>query len=384
MRILVIGWEFPPSKTGGLGTHCYELVKNLGKRGVKVLLLVPQRSKGAIKNLENVEVIEVGSKISCPYNAVNPNKIDPRIFEKGYGWNLFEEVRLFNKKCVSIALTKQFDAIHCHDWMTVPAGVELKARTGKPLVLTIHSTEYDRTTSIYPMKYITDIEKWGIQEADLVITVSYSMRKQLIERYEADERKVQVIYNGIDCSRYYGLTKKEGKLVLFLGRLTNQKGPYFFLHTVKKVLEQEKDVLFIVVGQGEKLPELINQAFGLEIMDHVIFTGFISEQEVLEAYARASVYVMPSVAEPFGITALEAMASGTPVIVSKNAGVSETVSHCFKVDYWDTHEMANKIISILKYPPLQECMRKNSYRELEGLGWGRVAEQTMDVYRRAL
>jgi glycosyltransferase involved in cell wall biosynthesis len=208
------------------------------------------------------------------------------------------------------------------------------------------------------------------------------MKKQLIERYQADENKIQVIYNGIDTLRYFGLTNKKGKMILFLGRLTNQKGPYFFLHTAKKVLEKEKDALFVIVGRGEKMPELIKQGFDLGIMDNVIFTGFISEQELLYAFSRASVYVMPSVAEPFGITALEAIASGTPLIVSKTAGVAETVSHCFKVDYWDTHEMANQIISILKYPCLQRCMRENSIRELQDLSWGKVAQQTIDVYRR--
>ena len=380
----MIGWEFPPSKTGGLGTHCYELVKSLGEKGIKVLLLVPKRSKGARKDLKNVEVIEVGSRISSPYNAVDPNKIKPHTFEKGYGWNLFEEVKRFNKKCVKIALGKKFDVIHCHDWMSIAAGVELKEKTGKPLVITIHSTEYDRTTNVYPMEYIVGREKWGMQKADVVITVSNSMKKQLIEKYGIDESKIQVIYNGIDVFKYHGITEKYSKIVLFLGRMTNQKGPYFFLQAAKKVLEKENDVLFIMVGRGEKMPDLINHAFHLGIMDNVIFTGFVSEEELLHAFSRASVYVMPSVAEPFGITALEAIASGTPLIVSKNAGVAETLYHCFKTDYWDTHEMANKIVSILRYRPLQESMRKNSFRELENLNWGKVADQTIGVYRRAL
>jgi glycogen(starch) synthase len=378
MRILVLGWEFPPAKTGGLGTHCYELVKNLGKKGVDVLLFVPKRTKNANYNLENVEVVEVGSEIRNPYNSVNP----ATIFEEGYGWNFFDEVRAFNRKCIELAMKMKFDMIHCHDWITVDAGVALKHMTGKPLVLTIHSTEYDRTANIFPLKNIIDIEKMGLEEADAVITVSKHMKRQLIDRYGGDERKINVIYNGIDYTKFFGLVKKEKKnIVLFLGRLTNQKGPYFFLHTAAKVLEKKKDVLFVIAGEGDQMPELIRIVIGLNIMDNVVFTGYLSEEELHYAYSMADIYVMPSVAEPFGITALEAIASGTPVIVSKNAGVSETIMHCFKVDYWDTHEMANKIICMFDYPVVGECMRRNSFDELKNFGWDRVAEQTISVYR---
>ncbi len=376
----MLGWEFPPAKTGGLGTHCYELIKNLSKSGVKVLLLIPKRTGNVKYNIPNVEIIEVGSIALNPYNTRRP---DDR-FEKGYGWNFFEEVRAFNKRCVEIAKNKKFDLIHCHDWMTVEAGIELKKITGKPLVFTVHSTEYDRTANIYPMNFIVEVEKRGIQKADLVITVSKMMKKQLIERYDAKEEKIIVIYNGIDISRFFGLIKKDNKgIVLFLGRLTNQKGPYFFLHTAKKVLEKREDVMFIIAGQGEQMPELIRIAIGLGIMDNVVFTGYLSEEELLQAYAMADVYVMPSVAEPFGITALEAIASGTPLIVSKNAGVAEKIMHCFKADFWDTHEIANKIICLLQYPVLGECMRENSYKEIRNFGWDRVAEETISVYRRA-
>jgi len=378
----MVGWEFPPAKTGGLGTHCYELVKNLGSKNVSVTFLIPKRSQTAKHNMPNVEIEEIGSVSIMPYNSTRESTT---IFEKGYGWNFFKEVEAFNKKCVESALKKKFDLIHCHDWITINAGIEIKKKTGKPLIFTIHSTEYDRTANIYPLKNIVDIEKIGVQEADVIITVSKQMKQQLIERYGADEKKIKVIYNGIDVSRYFGLTQKERKnIVLFLGRLTNQKGPYFFLHTAKKVLEMKKDVLFVIAGQGEKLPELIKQSIELNIADHVLFTGYLSEEELNYAYATADVYVMPSVAEPYGITALEAIASGTPVIISKTAGVAEEIKHCFKVDFWDTHEMADKILGILNYPVLGECMRKNGYSEIKRFGWERTADQTIDVYRSLL
>jgi glycosyltransferase involved in cell wall biosynthesis len=378
----MIGWEFPPAKTGGLGTHCYELVKNLSKKGVGVTLLIPKRTENVKHDIPNVEIIEVGSTALNPYNVT---KADNKTFEKGYGWNFFEEVKAFNRKCVEVAKNKKFDVIHCHDWMTSSAGLELRKITGKKMVFTVHSTEFDRTAFIYPMNFIVDIEKKGVHESDLIITVSEGMKKQLIDRYGADEKKINVIYNGIDSSKYFGLTKKDSNgTVLFLGRLTNQKGTWFFLHAAKKVLEKKKDVTFIVAGQGEQMPEMIKLAIDMNIMNRFIFTGYLPEDEILRAYATADVYVMPSVSEPFGITALEAIASGTPVIVSKNAGVAEKIVHCFKVDFWDTHEMANKIIGLLKYSVLKECMRKNCYKEINNFGWDRVADQTIGVYRRAL
>ncbi|MEM5781718.1 MAG: glycosyltransferase family 4 protein [Candidatus Aenigmatarchaeota archaeon] len=377
----MIGWEFPPAKTGGLGTHCYELVNNLGAKCVNVILLIPKRTQNIKHNIKNVEIIEIGSVPILPYNTTKESTVT---FEKGYGWNFFKEVEIFNKKCVETALRRKndFDIIHCHDWISVNAGIEIKKRTGKPLVFTIHSTEYDRTANIYPLDSIIEIEKRGIQEADVIITVSKSMKKQLIERYGADERKIRVIYNGINVSRYFGFNNKDRKnIVLFLGRLTNQKGPWFFLHTAKKVLERKKDVIFVIAGHGDKLAELIKLSIDLGIGDHILFTGYLTEEEINYAYAMAKVYVMPSVAEPYGITALEAIASGTPVIVSKNAGVAEEIKHCFKVDFWDTHEMASKIIGILNYPVLEECMRRNSYNEVKNLSWERTANQTIEVYR---
>jgi glycosyltransferase involved in cell wall biosynthesis len=373
----MLGWEFPPSKTGGLGTHCYELVKNLGVRGVNVLFLVPKRSEKGRDSLCNVDFVEVGFDLSNPY--AGPDSIS----DKSYGTHFVDEVVGFNKKCVELALDEEYDVIHCHDWMTIPAGIELKKKSGTPLVFTVHSTEFDRTIEIDPSVNIVGIERAGIDESDQIITVSEGMKKQLVERYGAFEERVRVIYNGIDRSRFPGITKKTGqRIVLFLGRLTNQKGPSFFLQTAAIVLRKVPDALFIVAGHGGKLQELIEESIALGIMDHVCFRGYLSEEELVQAYEMADVYVMPSVAEPFGISALEAIASGTPVIISKNAGVSEQIKHCLKVDYWDTLEMANKIICMLKHTVLGECMRRNAIEEIRDFGWDEIAEKTIKIYER--
>ena len=380
MRVLMFGWEFPPAKTGGLGTHCYELVKSLGSKGVSVLFFVPKRSEKAENKLENVEIVEVGFNVSSPYSRPGS-----AASEKSYGLNFLDEVEAFNRECVATALNEDFDVIHCHDWMTIPAGIRLRMKTRSPLVFTVHSTEYDRTINICPCMNIVNTEKRGIDEADQIITVSRNMKTQLLERYNAIERKISIVYNGIDSSRFPGITEKSSrKIVLFLGRLTSQKGPSYFLQTAEKVLSKEPEVLFVVGGQGGKLPELIREAIDLRIMDHFLFTGYLKEEELARAYEMADVYVMPSVAEPFGISALEAIASGTPSIISKNAGVAERIRNCFRVDYWDTLEMANKIVSVLRYDVLKDCMRRNAFQELKDLSWSSVAEETIEVYGRAL
>lgn len=422
MKILMLGWEFPPAKSGGLGTHCYELVRNLGKKGAHVLFFMPKKPpKMYLEGVELIGVDYVGkmrrivhrrgpvvgpypehvvgpyiSQIGPYYNpkarvleyriasSEHPDTVEAEdLVKENYGWDLFNEVMRYNQKCVKIARKESFDVIHCHDWITVQAGIELKKAKKRPLVFTVHSTEYDRTASIYPMDWIIDVEKRGIDEADVIITVSNYMKQQLIDRYNADEKKIVVIYNGIDLEKYANAEKMIGKKnILFLGRLTNQKGAYFFLHAAKIVLEKEKDVSFIIVGKGDQMPELINLAIELGIHDKVRFTGYIPEEQIPLAYAHCNAYVMPSITEPFGITALEAMATGTPLIVSKNAGVSETVKHCFKVDFWDTHEMANKIVSILRYPVLEKVMGENSKKEVVSFGWDKVAEQTLSTYGR--
>ena len=366
MKVAMLGWEYPPFKVGGLGTHCYGLTRSLADKGVKVDFYMPKTKNKPQNDKKNLNIIEVGETTIFPYDRPDDKELAGQFFESVYRYNelLVQKVK------------GKYDVIHCHDWLTMKAAITIKEKTGTPLVLTVHSTEYDRSGWLYPNEWFINIEKEGMQKADLIIAVSHFTKRTIVEKYGIDPNKVRVIHNAV-----YPIGEGEKKnLVLFLGRLTIQKGPEFFLKTAKKVLEHE-NTRFVVAGIGDMLPQLIDQAIDLGISNKVIFTGKLSEEEVKHIYQISSVYVMPSVSEPFGITALEAISAGTPTIVSKTAGVSETFNHCFKVDFWDTDEMANKIISILRYEPLRTTMSEYGKREIDLFSWDNVADKTISIYR---
>lgn len=369
MKIAMLGWEYPPFKVGGLGTHCYGLTSGLAEKNVKIDFYMPKTQTKVTSDRENINIIEVGESQVYPYDRPD---------DKALGGKFFDCVYRYNDLLVQKVKGK-YDLIHCHDWLTMKAGVAIKEATGTPLVLTVHSTEYDRAGWMHPNQWFLDIEKQGMEKADKLIAVSNFTKKVVVEKYGIPSEKVEVVHNAV-----YPIGSGEKKnLILFLGRLTLQKGPEYFLKTAKKVLEKE-DTRFVVAGTGEMLPTLINQAVDLGISNKIIFTGRLTEEEVKHIYQIANVYVMPSVSEPFGITALEAISAGTPTIVSKVSGVSEVFTNCFKVDFWDTDEMANKIIAILRYPPLQKTLLENSAREIDLFTWDRVAEKTLDVYKGVL
>jgi len=369
MKVAMIGWEYPPFKTGGLGTHCYGLTRSLADNGVAVDFYMPKTRHSAIsdkKNLVIKEVGETGAQI-FPYDRPDDKELAGQFFESVYRYNdlLVQKVK------------GNYDLIHCHDWLTMKAGVVLKEKMGVPLVLTVHSTEYDRSGWLYPNNWFINIEREGMEKADHIIAVSHFTKRVIVEKYGINPDKVSVIHNAV-----YPIEEgKKQDIVLFLGRLTIQKGAEFFLRAARKVLDYEPDFRFVVAGMGDMLPRLISQAVGMGISDRVIFTGLLTEQEVKHIYGIASVYVMPSVSEPFGITALEAISAGTPAIVSKNAGVAETFKNCLRVDFWDTDEMANKIVSLLRYDPLRYTLAEEGKREIELFTWDRVAEKTLSVYR---
>ncbi len=390
MHVLMLGWEFPPFKSGGLGTYLLGFTRELNKLGVEITFIMPYTGKRIeydfirIIQADGFESIGIPSMLT-PY--MSQQGFEKRGFSTSvYGWSFFQEVEYYNKRAVQIGSTIKCDLIHCHDWMTYPAGIALKKILKKPLVVTLHSNEFDRTGNLCPNPFIMAIERQGLLEADLVITVSNYEKRQLVERYGIPSEKIFVVHNAIDLDHYKQVPVEKylnDRVVLFVGRLTIQKGCDFFLDAAKLVLEKIPNVRFIIVGSGDMMFSLIQKSIDLGISHRVHFVGF--DPDVRKYYSIADVFVMPSVSEPFGLTALEAMACNVPVIVSKQSGVSEVVRNCLKVDFWDVRELANKIISLLMYPPLHIELKENSHKEIRRFRtWRNVASECIELYKKVL
>lgn len=309
------------------------------------------------------------------------------IASSGYGSDLFGDAQKYARLVAAIGLTEEFDVIHAHDWLAYPAGLLLKAITRKPLVCHIHATEFDRSGE-HINQGVYDIERAGMSGADRVIAVSRLTKAIVHERYGIPESKIDVVYNGVAQD---GVQPKKGvaieesdKIVLFLGRITMQKGPEYFIEAAKRVLEIEDNVKFVVAGSGDMAVRMIEHAAAIGIGHKVLFTGFLRGRDVDRVYRMADCYVMPSVSEPFGIAPLEAMRNDVPVIVSKQSGVSEVLTHALKVDFWDVDEIANKIVAVLRYPPLSQTLREHGHFELRGLTWDGAAEKCVKSYGRAI
>jgi glycosyltransferase involved in cell wall biosynthesis len=306
-----------------------------------------------------------------------------------YGGDMFQEVQRYATVAVELAMGEEFDVIHAHDWMTYPAGVAVARAMGKPLVVHVHSTEFDRSGE-HVNQMIYDIERMGMHSADRVIAVSHLTRSIIISRYSVPGEKVEVVYNGVEPDgngqfRDYAPTPihKGEKIVLFLGRITMQKGPEYFLMAAKKVLEVMQDVKFVMAGSGDMLHRVIELSAELGIGHKVLFTGFLRGEDVARVFKMADLYVMPSVSEPFGIAPLEALEQDVPVLISKQSGVSEVLRHVLKVDFWDVNEMANKIVAVLRYPPLQITLREQGNFEVRKLRWEDAARSCERIYQEA-
>jgi glycosyltransferase involved in cell wall biosynthesis len=376
MRIAMIGWEYPPFKAGGLATHCYGLTRSLADKNIKVDFYMPKTKHNSISDKPNLKIKEVGETEIFPYDRPDSKEIAGKFYDAVYRYNDLVVARVKE----NVKLNGKYDAVHCHDWLTMKAGIILKESMGTPLVITVHSTEYDRSGWIYPNQWFIDIEREGMEKADKIIAVSHFTKRVIVEKYGIDSNKINVIHNAV-----YPISEGHKQdIVLFLGRLTIQKGAEFFLRAARKVLDYEPDTRFVVAGSGDMLPRLINQSLNMGISNKVIFTGRLTEDEVKHIYGISSVYVMPSVSEPFGITALEAISAGTPTIASKTAGFSEVFSNCLQIDFWDTDEMANKIISLLRYDTLHRTLAKEGKNEIKFFTWDRVADKTIDIYSEVL
>ena len=446
MKVFMLGWEFPPYISGGLGTACHGLTRGLDEVGVEVAFVLPtalphdatshvsfrtsstlaQSAKdgrkaaptgAAEQSQEEFEHVSmhVLPAVLMPYAA--PAGYEQAIkkllkrqagaqgkvaellaglggaaFEQmvgavpgAYAGDLMSQVRRYASLAVELAEDETFDVIHAHDWMTFPAGLAVSAYSGKPLVVHVHSTEFDRSGENVNQD-VYDIERAGMHGADRVVCVSYLTRSVVLSRYALPAEKAEVVYNAVEHPGSGQIEMlpiaRDEKIVLFLGRITMQKGPEYFLLAAKKVLEKFKKVRFVVAGSGDLIANTIELAAELGIGRHITFTGFLRGGDVARVFQMADLYVMPSVSEPFGIAPLEALSHNVPVLISKQSGVSEVLTLVLMVDFWDVNEMANKILAILRHPPLQRVLRQQGQIELQKLSWRDSARQCKKLYEQ--
>jgi len=393
----MFGWEFPPFNSGGLGVACFGLVKALAKQGVEIIFVLPRkidcRADFCRIIFADENPVDAAKILSAAYLTPDQyGKTVQGLFcanDKG----LISEVKKYALLARRIAEREKFDIIHAHDWLCYPAGLAAKEASGKPLVIHIHATEFDRTGGIGANSQVFTIEKEGFEKADRIAAVSNFTKQKVVEHYGINPAKISVVYNALErgysahaFETIMGLNglKEKFKIVLFLGRLTIQKGPDYFLRAAVKVLEKNPNVYFVMAGSGDMEAQLINQSIDLGIADKVIFTGFLRDQNLTKIYKMADLYVMPSVSEPFGLTALEALAHGTPAIISKQSGVSEVIKNCLLVDFWDINQMAGKILAVLNYPTLRNTLRENGTNEVEKITWDNSAVACLNIYNEVL
>jgi glycogen synthase len=308
--------------------------------------------------------------------------IKPYAFAGGYGKKLSEEVFRYADVASVVALRQNFDVIHAHDWMTFPAGIAAKRMSGKPLVVHVHATECDRAGD-HVNEFVFDIEKKGMEAADRVVAVSQWTKDIIIQRYRIPGEKIDVVHNGViqDDSRVEFSEPPIGaQVVTFLGRVTHQKGPQYFVNAARDVISEFPNAHFIIAGSGDMLPQVIQRVAQLKLSSHFHFTGFLKKNEIDKVLSYTNVYVMPSVSEPFGITPLEAMHAGVPVIISNQSGVAEVISNTIKVDFWDTFTLAHVICSILRYKSLSKTMGENGRQELKEITWQKSAKKLKKLY----
>ncbi len=500
MRVFMLGWEFPPYISGGLGTACLGLTKSLSAIGTQVTFVLPKpvdprsssyvtlrgpraprtgetRGNGSALAASNANSAATSSAVASaaaaggvgaagadsamsmhdfdeatetpsiprvhfktvptwirdpyqsptnqpkpgapgahanlgavgttdpglrPISILNGNHSTPAIPDAElpgqhapstplhhYGGDLMTEAQRYARFCVELARGESFDVIHAHDWLTFPSGLAVAAATGKPLIVHVHSTEFDRSGENVNQQ-VYDIERRGMHGAIRVVCVSRFTADIVRDRYGIDPAKIDVVYNGVENGQIMGAgvgraaIRKGDKVVLFLGRITMQKGPEYFIRAARKVLDKFDRVKFVVAGSGDMAESVVQLAAEQGIGQKVLFTGFLRGKDVERIFKMADLYVMPSVSEPFGIAPLEAISHDVPVIISKTSGVSEVLKHALKVDFWDVEEMANKIIAVLRHPPLSATLREHADLEVRQLSWDGAAKKCVQVYEKAM
>ena len=426
MKVLMFGWEFPPHIAGGLGTACHGLTKGLAKHDVEILFVMPSASgdedQSAVKivNASDVPFTQTWSDMQTFLNKVDFLRvtsnlvpyIDPQLYSEygseirkseyeqfkvkygakykfsgKYGANLMEEVASYAMVATTIASENTFDVIHAHDWLTYAAGIAAKRISGKPLVIHVHATSFDRGSVDNIDTRVFEIERMGMLEADKVITVSNLTRNIVINKYGIDPSKVITVHNAVDFNEFQQVDVKRGvddKIVTFLGRITFQKGPEYFIEAAAKVLKRFPKARFVMAGNGDLMNRSIRRVAKLGIADRFHFTGFLRGADVKKMFAYSDVYVMPSVSEPFGISPLEAMKSNVPTIISKQSGVAEVLKYAIKVDFWDIDAMADAMYGLLAYPGLSEMSIRCGVEEVNALKWENAALKIKDVYSMAI
>lgn len=398
MRVLMFGWEFPPHNSGGLGTACFGLTRALAGRNTEVIFVLPKKvgvrtsfAKIVFADNRHISFHEVESVLRPYVTSEGYVREEDRFIGDIYGKSLFEEVRRYARRAREIAQKEHFDIIHAHDWLSFLAGLAAKEVSGKPLILHVHATEFDRTGGQGVNQQVYDIERMALHRADGIIAVSDFTKQKLIERYDVSANRIEVVHNGIDECDYANIPdrlaelKKDGqKIVLFAGRITIQKGPEYFIRAAKHVLEHNPNVLFLVAGSGDMERQMMLEAAHLGISDHVIFVGFLRGDDLNAVYKAADLFVMPSVSEPFGITPLESIIAGSPVLISRQSGVSEVLTHALKTDFWDTEDMANKILGVVTHRSLWQTLWGNSREEVKKVTWDAASKKCIDYYARIL
>jgi len=427
MKVLMFGWEFPPHISGGLGTACYGLTKGLAKLNqIQVIFVVPKafgdEDQSVIQLIganqvpvsqkeiqfediqQKIDYYEVESKL-IPYVGeeefwnLKSRKYSKETrfiqtdegykieFSGKYGPDLFQEIKNYALVAEIIARNNQFEIIHAHDWLTFPAGIAAKKVSGKPLVIHVHATDFDRSGgSVNPRVYA--IEREGMEMADSIIAVSTLTKNIIVEKYGIPPEKITVVYNAVEPVA----TEKERrmhkgvdeKIVTFLGRITMQKGPEYFIEAANLVLKKMNNVRFVMAGSGDLMNPMIARVAELGISDHFHFTGFLKGNDVNQMLRMTDVFVMPSVSEPFGIVPLEAMQFNVPVIISNQSGVAEILENAIKIDFWDTYSMADAIYGLLNYGALATHFKKEGKQEVENLEWVNSASAVTDVYKSVL
>ncbi|HIW51894.1 MAG TPA: glycosyltransferase family 4 protein [Candidatus Alistipes excrementipullorum] len=428
----MFGWEFPPHIAGGLGTACYGMTRGLARNGVDVTFVMPRASGDEdqrfvhVVNASDIDAVysNVDGGLDDLMDKISFIRIDSNIvpyitpeeyreyhdefvksgrkvwethdiwsqrytFSGKYGANLMEEVARYAIVAAQVAreLEGQFDVIHAHDWLTYYAGIAAKRVSGKPLVVHMHATEYDRSgENINTQTYA--IERAGMEAADKVIAVSNLTRRIVIERYGIPADKVVTVHNAVRFAEGADSTPEErgvkDKIVTFLGRITYQKGPDYFVEAAAKVLKRVPNVRFVMAGSGDMMNHVIRRVARLGIADRFHFTGFLRGEDVHKMFRLSDVYIMPSVSEPFGISPLEAMRSNVPVIISKQSGVAEVLDYAIKVDYWDVDAMADAIYGLITYPALSHMFAQKGLEEVTGLKWNNAATKIKDIYQEVI